>query len=127
MTEIPKKLDNSYLANPTVNTVSDLLEAMKNSKAVFQERKTRFASYSKSELKKAQPNHALLAQLDYELKCDLMLFNLAEQLISNTQYVEARLQDEFDYLKNWLRSEQMENIKLVEENFTLKLTLKNAS
>jgi hypothetical protein len=117
-----QKLDNSYLAAPVINTASDLLEALIVSQKVYQDRKERLDKFAKK-----NPESPLLAQLDYELIADANLFNLAEKLIENTQYVESKLQAEFNELKAWLLDEQSKNIKLFEENATFKFHIKKAS
>jgi hypothetical protein len=118
----PQKLDNSYLAAPVINTAIDLLDALVVSQKVYEARKLRLDNFAKK-----FPDSLMLAQLDYELIADTNLFNLAEKMIENTQYVEGKLQDEFNYLKDWLLKEQQQNILLFEENVKLKYHLKKAS
>lgn len=122
MVKPKEKLDNSYLAAPVINTASDLLEALLVSQKVYHDRKERLDKFAKK-----NPDSPLLAQLDYELIADVNLFNLSEKLIENTQYVEGKLQNEFNELKDWLLKEQKTNIILYEENVRLKFTLKKAS
>lgn len=121
MNDPPKKLDNGYLSAPVINTAGDLLAALLVSQKVYLSRKERLDKFAKK-----NPNSPLLAQFDYELLADATLFNLAEKLIENTQWVEDRLQDEFNVLKDWLLKEQQKNIRLFEENETFKFHQRNA-
>ena len=109
-------LKRNFITVPTATAALSLQEAMKRSLQVYNQRKRRLDVYAR----KPKVDKGYLFDLDQELSADADLYNYALKLIERLDVVERGAGLEFDQINNKLIAELAENMKLIEENRSLR-------
>ncbi len=109
-------LKRNFITIPTATATLSLQEAMKRSLQVYNKRKKRLEAYAR----KPKVDKLYLFDLDQELSADADLYNYALKLIERLDVVERGAGLEFDQINNKLIAELAENMKLIEENRSLR-------
>lgn len=112
-------LKRNFLSIPTATAALTLQEAMKRSLEVYQQRKAKLDAYAKN----PKADQAYLRECDRNLKADVDLYNYSLQLIDRIEVSEKNASLEFDTLNAQLIREMAENIKLINENVSLRCQL----